>query len=542
MTTKLPPSLQMPRSLRWIRLVAIALLILSITFRFTHLERKVYWHDEVYTSMAITARPGQYLNDGLFQNKLVKPADLLAYQDFVPELTFWDMLVRKGLEDVQHPPVYYVLLWSWTKLWGTSPAVIRGFSALLSLLLLPALYWFCLELFEASLGGWVAIAVFAVSPFHLVFGQEAREYGVWTVLIFVSSALLLRATRSPSRRNWILYGASMVTMFYTALFSLFVAIGHFIYVLGIDPENRFLQLPIWLGRRTIFCFLTLLAVAFLFIPWLYFILVARDTLDATISWTAVSLPLLTSLQSTVLNFSRSFVDFNLSTSNAWGHILAVPVLLFQGYAVYILGRTAPKRIGWFVLTLIGSTALLLLLPDILLGGQRFTITRYLIPCVVGLQLAVVYALSIALTQTRTWQSSFAKLVFSLLIGVGILSCSVYAQADTWWNKELSSNYYQVAALINTSDRPLVITDAYSYNPASTIALSYLLEPTTPLLLMPAVGDSFPAKKLPIETRTVFLFNLPEIFRQQFETQYPTQLTRAFQDRWNDVWQGQLDSP
>lgn len=539
MTTKSPASLR--RSLRWIRLVAIALLVLAIAFRFTHLERKVYWHDEVYTSMAITARPGQYLNDGLFQNKLVKPADLLAYQDFVPELTFWDMLVRKGLEDVQHPPIYYVLLWSWTKLWGTSPAVIRGFSAFLSLLLFPALYWFCLELFEASFGGWVAIALFAVSPFHLVFGQEAREYGVWTVLIFVSSALLLRTTRSPSRRNWILYGVSMVTMFYTALFSLFVAVGHFIYVLGVDPENRFLQLPVWLGRRTVLCFLTLLAVAFLFIPWLYFILVARDTLDATISWTAVSLPLLTSLQSAVLNFSRSFIDFNLATSNSLGHILAVPVLLLQGYAIYELCRTAPKRIGWFVLTLIGSTALMLLLPDILLGGQRFTITRYLIPCVVGLQLVVVYALSIALTQTRAWQSSFAKLVFSLLIGVGILSCSVYAQADTWWNKELSSNYYQVAALINTSDRPLVITDAYSYNPANTIALSYLLEPTTPLLLLPAVGDSFPVENLPVETQTVFLFNLPEIFRQQFEAQYPTQLTRAFQDRWNDIWQGQLET-
>ena len=39
-----------PASLKWLRLVFIALLLLGICLRFTALDRKIYWHDEVYTS------------------------------------------------------------------------------------------------------------------------------------------------------------------------------------------------------------------------------------------------------------------------------------------------------------------------------------------------------------------------------------------------------------------------------------------------------------------------------------------------------------
>ena len=520
---------------RSVRLIAIALLVLATSFRFAHLDRKVYWHDEVFTSMVITARPGNYLSNDLFQNKLLKPADLLAYQQFVPNLGLTDMVVRKGIEDAQHPPLYYILLRFWAQIWGTAPALTRGFSSLLSLLIFPALYWLCLELFESRLSGWVAIALFSVSPIHLVYGQEAREFGFWTALILASSALMLRAIRLPSWRNWVLYGASMVVAFYTALFTLWIAIGHFAYLLFVDSDNQFFRLPLRIGKRTLFCFGMLLLVALLFIPWAYFVVVSGNALGATTSWTSIPLPLLISLQVTVLNFSRSFVDFNSELGNPYAYALAAPVLILQGYAVYVLCRTAPKRVWWFILTFIGCIALPLALPDLLFGGQLFTVTRYLIPCFVGLQLAVVYLLTTYLTAAQRWKPRFATLVFSLLILLGVLSCSVYSQSNTWWNKVLNSNYPQVANLINRSDRPLIISDAFSYNPASLVSLSYLLKSDTDFLLLPPVGTSFAVKDLPPEVRTIFLFNLPEGFRQQFEARYQQKLTLAFQDPWNQVW-------
>lgn len=534
MTGTSPTPAHQTRLLQIVRLLAIALLTLAVIGRFAHLDRKVYWHDEAYTSTVITARPGRYFHQDLFQNQVVKPADLLAYQQFVPGLTLTDMVVRKGTEDVQHPPVYYILLRVWAQLWGTTPTITRGFSSLLSLLLFPALYWLCLELFESRLSGWVAIALFAVSPLHLVYAQEVREFELWTVLILVSSALLLRAIRAPSRQNWIGYGLSILVACYTALFSVFIAVGHFAYILVVDPDHHFRQ-PFRVGARTISGLVTLLLVAVLFLPWLYFMISASDIFGMTTSWTAISVPWLDSLRATMFNFSYSFVDFNLNSSDTIAYVLAIPMLVLQGYAMYVLCRTAPKRVWWFIFTFVGVTAIAFGLPDLLFGGQRFTVNRYIIPCFVGLQLAVVYLITLYLTELRSWRSRFAQVVGSLLLVLGISSCAVYTQANTWWNKSLNSNYHQVAELINTSDRPLIIVDSFGYNPVSMISLSYLLKPDVQLLLVPAVGNSFTVQQLPAGVQTIFLFNLPEVFRKRFESRFQQKLTSVFYDPWNQVW-------
>jgi uncharacterized membrane protein len=517
--------------LKGLRFIAIALLVLAICFRFSDLDRKVYWHDEAYTSMAITARPGKYFYNNLFQNKIVRPADLLEYQRFVPGLNLTDMIVRKGTEDVQHPPVYYLLLRFWTQIWGTAPAVTRGFSSLLSLLLFPALYWLCLELFESHLTGWIAIALFSVSPFHLVYAQEARQFGFWTVLTVASSALLLRAMRSSSWRNWALYGVSMLVAFYTGLFSFCVAVGHFAYVFLMDVERH----PLRIGKRSLFCGITLLLVAVLFTPWMYFLITAQDMLNQTTAWTGMSAPLLTQIQTNIFNFSRSFVDFNFDFSNSFAYVIAIPILLLQAYAMVVLCRTAPKKVWLFIATFVGSTALILGLPDLLFGGQRFTVPRYPIPCYVGLQLAVAYLISHALS----WQPRIAKLGFSLLIVLGVVSCGVYTQSNTWWNKQLSSNYHQLASVINGSDRALILLESNSYYPVSSVSLSYLLKPETQFLLLPPLRQSAAIPALPEDVRTVFLFNLPEAVRQELKARYQKDFTLAFQDPWNEVWQVNL---
>jgi uncharacterized membrane protein len=328
----------------------------------------------------------------------------------------------------------------------------------------------------------------------------------------------------------------MVVACYTALFTLWIGVGHWFYTLAIDPQTQVLKPPVRIGKRTLVCSVMLLGVGLLFIPWIYLMVASGDVLGTTTSWVAVPLPLDISLQMTSFNFSRSFVDFNADLSDVLAQILAIALLVLQGYALYVLCRTAPQRVWWFVLTLVGTTALVLGVPDLLHGGQRFTVTRYLIPCIVGLQLAVVYLLTTYLTAPlRSWKFRFATATFTILIVLGIASCSVYTQANTWWNKVLNSNYHQVAELMNRSDRPLIIADAFGYNPASLVSLSYLLNPDTQLLLLPPVGNSFPVKTLPGNPQTIFLFNLPEGFRQQFEAKYQRPLMQVFQDPWNDIW-------
>ncbi|HEY9659103.1 MAG TPA: hypothetical protein V6C65_11670, partial [Allocoleopsis sp.] len=67
-------------SIKLVRRISIALLVIAIVFRFTNLSEKVYWHDEAFTSLQITAHGSSKFIADLFQQKLVTPAEVLQYQ------------------------------------------------------------------------------------------------------------------------------------------------------------------------------------------------------------------------------------------------------------------------------------------------------------------------------------------------------------------------------------------------------------------------------------------------------------------------------
>jgi len=67
---------------------------------------------------------------------------------------------------------------------GSSVTVTRGLAALISLFVFPCIYWLCLKLFKS---GWMAMALVAVLPIHVVYAQEAREYSLWPAAILLSS-------------------------------------------------------------------------------------------------------------------------------------------------------------------------------------------------------------------------------------------------------------------------------------------------------------------------------------------------------------------
>ena len=61
----------------------IILLIIAITlgigFRFFHLDKKVYWHDEVYTSLRAAGFNRTDLDRELFQNQIIPAQQLQKY-------------------------------------------------------------------------------------------------------------------------------------------------------------------------------------------------------------------------------------------------------------------------------------------------------------------------------------------------------------------------------------------------------------------------------------------------------------------------------
>ncbi|NJO48540.1 MAG: hypothetical protein HC840_02585 [Leptolyngbyaceae cyanobacterium RM2_2_4] len=516
----------------WFKVALVGLLIMGIIFRFVNLDKKVYWHDEVYTSLRITAHTRSELVERAFNGNIIAPADLQEYQQLDSNRDFWLAMYLAGIEDAQHPPLYYAIARWWVQVFGNSISAIRSLSVFSSLLVFPCLYWLCLELFESRLVGGVAIALVAVSPFQVLFAQEAREYSLWAATLLFCSAALLYAIRRQTKTAWVVYGVSLIVSLYTFLFTGLVAIGHSIYVLAISPSYS-LSLTDFRFHKTIVSYIVTSVIALIVLaPWLYFIFTYIEIVRATSGWSSISLPPLITLQLSAFNFSRSFVDFDLKIDDPGAYGLVIPILLLQIYSLYFLCSHTSLKVWLFVLTLIGSTALILAIPDLIIGGQRFTVTRYLIPCFLGLQLSTAYLIAAWLSSIHTFWRKMGMAIATLLIAIGILSCVVSSQAETWWSKVVSYDNPKIAKIINASENSIVVSDAFATNPGNVVSLSYLLNENVRLLLLPEVGSSLTVPDIPEQFSNIFILNLPEHYLNQFQEKYRSNLTLIGEKTWH----------
>jgi len=490
-----------------LRFLVVVLLLLGVFFRFANIDRKVYWFDETFTSLRISGYTEKEAIAQLCNGQQIDVEDLQKYQHPTPERTLTDTLKSLALEDPQHPPLYYVMTRFWVQWFGSSVAVIRSLTALFSVLALPCIYWLCLELFNSSLVASVAVALLAVSPFHVLYAQEAREYSLWSLTTLLSSAILLRAMRLQTKLSWGMYAVTVALGLYTFLFSGLVTIAHGVYVFAIE-RFRF--------TKKVIAYLVASLVGFLvFTPWLIILLNQSAQLNKTTGWTGeVKISRLLLIKNWIVNLSYFFVDFDYDTipgaEGSWLKLLikySSPFILIfvVGYSIYFLCRKSPKQVWLFVLTLIGMTALPLAIPDLISGGIRSQVARYLIPCYLGIQLAVSYLLATQIFSTsltigfpKLWQ-----LVIVTLISAGVISCAISSQAETWWYKGLNLYTPQVVRIINQTPQPLVITSCQATWPlGDEMALSHRLDPKVRLLL---VNESN-VPQIPNTFSDVFFYN------------------------------------
>jgi 4-amino-4-deoxy-L-arabinose transferase-like glycosyltransferase len=120
------------------------------------------------------------------------------------------------------PPLYYVLAWLWTKLFGAGVLGFRSLSALCGTLTIPVMYlagrWL-----SPRAGLWAA-ALTAVSPAMYYYSQEARAYAL---LILLSAAALVfwqRALERPDGRRLARWSALSILALLTHYFAVFLFI------------------------------------------------------------------------------------------------------------------------------------------------------------------------------------------------------------------------------------------------------------------------------------------------------------------------------
>ncbi len=483
-----------------LRFFFIVVLILGIFFRLVNLDRKVYWIDETYTSLRVSGYTETEVVQQISNQQTFGIKDLQKYQQIDAEKSVIDTIKGLAQEEPQLPPLYFIMARFWAQTWGNSVAVMRSLPAVINLLAFPYIMWLCLELFESSLTGWVAIAIFAVSPFQVLYAQEARPYSLFAVTILLSSASLLRAMRLNTWRSWAIYTATIVLGLYSYLYFALIAIGHGIYVLAIEG----------LRLKKIKAYLLASIAGFIpFSPWIIALITNWGNVSNKTAWQNPEVPQPISVLARfwISNLSRVFIDFGLVEDLP--KILALVLrasnlilLILLGYSIYFICRNTPKRVWIFILTLTFPTALFLVLPDLISGGLRSTVTRYLVPFYLGIELAVAHLLATKIASTSLKNQNWLwRLVTITLLSFGVISCVISSQAQTWYTKYTNYDNPQIARIINSAAQPLVLADTkdqaglINFNKLGTLmSISYLLEPKVKALVgepnLPKIPDSF----------------------------------------------------
>ncbi len=183
-----------------------ALTLLAAALRLSTLGVQSFWFDEAFT-------PVHVLRASLF--------------------TTLDHLTRTE----NSPPLWYIVEWVFWRLFGAGEWALRMPSALAGIALVPVSWAIGRELGSRA-AAIAAAALVAVSPIFVWYSQEARVYGLYTLVTGVAMLCFLRFSARPQDRGRLIaFAIAGVLALVTHYFTAFLLAGMALWLLW-RPETR----------------------------------------------------------------------------------------------------------------------------------------------------------------------------------------------------------------------------------------------------------------------------------------------------------------
>lgn len=129
------------------------------------------------------------------------------------------------------PPVYFLLLHGWFKIFGYTSYFARLFSVFCGILGIVSVFFLGKEIINEKVG-LLAGFLCSINYFHIYYSQEARFYALLFLLTNVSFIFFVRCLKKGSLVNYGLYVLATVSLLYTQYFGIIVfAIQGFVFCL-----------------------------------------------------------------------------------------------------------------------------------------------------------------------------------------------------------------------------------------------------------------------------------------------------------------------
>jgi len=119
------------------------------------------------------------------------------------------------------PPLFYVVLHGWIRVFGTGDTAVRALSGLFSVATLP-LAWFAGKRLGGRRLAWLAVVVLATSPYAIRYGTESRMYALVMLLVFAGYLAVLRAVERPTIARLAVVALVTAFLVYTQYWSFYL--------------------------------------------------------------------------------------------------------------------------------------------------------------------------------------------------------------------------------------------------------------------------------------------------------------------------------
>jgi len=442
----------------WLRFAVLVLVITGGILRLGSLQTVFFWHDEVHTGFAISGTVKQEIRNEFGRSSGIPARELVKYQFPRRERGVVDTLIALAQDEPRHPPLYFVVARWWTMVFGSSIFALRSLSAVLGMLALPLCFLVCRQLTANTAAPWVAVGLVAISPIHVVYSQEARQYMLWIDLVLLATWILIRAMelsrkRSPETNTWFTYYAVVLTLaFYTHILTGAVALAHAVAVF-VGERLRFTS-----GVRV--AAVAMIGAGTLHIPWVVVVLRDAATGRGWIMWAEGPSSIPDWIRRAAGEASRVFMDryhgFYISDAREWNlrWLLLALALLCATWGVSKCSRHKRVYLAMPILAYVAP----FLLSDILRGAWRSTVIRYEWPAVVMVQIAMAIGLADLMGDRRNARRFAGAAVSALLVLTGVVSGVRHWQAYMCWNKSYGEDVFAVARHLEDVENPLVLVD------------------------------------------------------------------------------------
>lgn len=169
----------------------------------------------------------------------------------------WDM-IRATAHDF-NPPLYYLILHFWMKIFGNSEVALRSLSLIFFAINIYIVFLFLQNILKVKGRRiWIYLLIFTLNPFLLYYAFEARMYSLVALLTTISFYYFFKKRQV----NYVMF---TILGLYTHYFFLLVIFTQIIYLTLFEKGKVFKKIKVFITPLLIF------------LPWLFYVLPALIT-------------------------------------------------------------------------------------------------------------------------------------------------------------------------------------------------------------------------------------------------------------------------